>query len=140
MQISQNVKVVKVMNAVAAGTTSQNGSSVDMQGFDGVMFIAHLGTLTTSQVTKLQAQGSDDNSTFAAFSTDAVTAAMADADSNKVLVLDVFRPVHRYVRPTVERGTANAVINSVIAILYSSDKEPIALDSSVSQLSSFVSP
>lgn len=141
MNLSDNVKIVKVLAATVAGTSAVNGSAVDMQGFDGVLFIAHLGALTATQVTKLQAQGSSDNdSDYAAFATDAVTPAAADADSDKLLVLDIFRPVTRYVRPTVERATANAVVDGVIAILYRADFMPVTADGTVSQGAKFVSP
>ena len=142
MLLSNHVQIVNVMNAKVAGTTNVNGDAyVDTQGYDGVLFIAHIGTLTATQVTKLEAQGSTDHSTWNPFTTDAVTPAMADADSNKCLVLDIFRPMTRYVRPTVERGTANAVIDSCIAILYQADRKPVtdaAVD--VSQSAQFVSP
>jgi len=138
--LGKNVQVRHVMNAQVAGSTNVTGSEIDMQGFDGVMFIADIGALTASQVTKLQAIGSATSGAEAAFTTDAVTPAMADGDSNKLLVLDIFRPVTRYLKPVVERGTANAVINCVIAILYNVDHMPTVDHSTVSQHSTFVSP
>ncbi len=140
MQLSENVKIVHCLGAVAAGTTNQTGSEIDMQGYDGVVFVADIGALTATQVTALEAQGSNTSGSEAAFTTPAVTAPMADADSNKVLVLDIFRPVTRYLKPTVLRGTANAVINCVIAILYNVDHAPITDDATVSQRATFVSP
>lgn len=137
MNLTHHVKVVKVMNAVVAGTSNQDSSAVDMAGWDGVVFVCHLGTLTASQVTALEALGSDDNVSFAAYNPDQVTDDAADADSNKLLVLDLFRPSHRYIKARVERGTANAVINSVIAIQYRGDKLPAQLDSSISKLARF---
>jgi hypothetical protein len=138
--LGRHVKCIHVMNAVVAGTSNQTGSEIDMQGFDGVMFIADIGALTATQITKLEAIGSNTSGSEAAFTTDAVTPAMADADSNKLLVLDVFRPATRYLKPVVKRGTANAVINCVIAILYNVEHMPIVDDATVSQHSTFVSP
>ena len=43
---------------------------------------------------------------------------IADSDDNKLLVLDIHRPAERYVRAVVTRGTADATIDGVIAILY----------------------
>lgn len=123
MNLSKNVKIDRVMNAVAAGTSDQNSASVDMAGFDGVMFIAFLGTLTATQVTLLTAQHSSDDSSFANI-TGGSTSAMADGDSNKMLFVDVFKPQNRYVRAVVDRGTANAVIDGVLAIQYVGDKAP----------------
>jgi len=141
MNFSDEVQIIHHMDPVPAGTSDQHGlAGIDMAGFDGVMFMADIGALSPNQVTRLQVQGSDDNLTFNPFATDASTPVMDDADSNKCLVVDIFRPVTRYVRATVQRGTANAVIDCVIAILYRRDKKPVVQGSSVSQIAAFVSP
>jgi hypothetical protein len=128
----KDCKIVRVMNAVAAGTSDQNSSVVDTQGWDGVCFIAAFGTLTATQVTLLKAQHGDaSNLSDAADITGAATAALADGDSNKLAVVDVRRPVKRYARAVVDRGTANAVIDGVIAILYRGDTVPVAADGSI---------
>ena len=124
--LSKETKVTRVMNAVAAGTTDQTGSSVDMQGFEGVMFVAALGTLTATQVTELKAQQSSDDGSVDTFAdlTGTKTTAMSDDDDNQVIVLDIYKPVERYVRPILLRETANAVIDGIIAIQYRPKKKP----------------
>ena len=112
------------VNATAAGTTNINGSSIDMEGFESAQFIALLGALTATQVTKLKVQGSDDNSTWADLTPSAETAAAADGDSNKMLIVEVVRPQHRYLRPVLERGTANAAVDGVMSIKYAARKQP----------------
>jgi hypothetical protein len=115
----KNCKITRVMNAVAAGTSVQTSTTVDMQGYDGVMFIAALGALTATQVTSIKArQGALAAMSDAADLEGTLVGPMADSGSNKVLVLDVHRPRERYVNCVVGRGTANAVIDSVIAIQY----------------------
>jgi hypothetical protein len=129
--LTDAVKTVHVLNAVAAGTTNQNTTSVDLQGFDGCRFIADIGTLTANQVTSLKVQSSTDNSNFSDI-TSAATANMADGDSGKTLIVDVIRPGSRYLRGVVLRATANAVINCVIAELYRLRTAPVTQDTSVS--------
>ncbi len=130
INLLKGTKITRVMNAVAAGVTNQNGTTLDMSGFDGVMFIASFGALTATQVTSLKAQqGQQSNLSDAADLAGTLTGPMADADGNKVLVLDVYRPAERYVRCVVQRGTANAVIDGVVAIQYRGRKTPIAQDS-----------
>lgn len=125
----KDVKITRVMNAVAAGTTAQNGTTLDMSGWDGVLFVASLGTLTATQVTSLKAQqGNAANLSDAQDLANTLTGPMADGDSNKCLVLDVYRPTDRYVRCVVGRGTANAVIDGVIAIQYRGRKAPVTQD------------
>ncbi len=107
LDLNRESKMVRVMNAVAAGTTDQNGTGVDMQGFESVTFVALLGTLTATQVTSLKAQQSDDNGVANASSgmAGSDSGALADADDDKGIVLTVVQPTKRYVRPVLLRGT-----------------------------------
>lgn len=143
--LTEQVHTKRVMNAVAAGTSDQNSSSVDMAsdgGWDGVRFIFLAGTLTSSQVTKLKAQvssddgGSDDFSDLAS----SASTAMADADSNKMIILDIQRPPKRYVRCVVDRGTANCVIDGVIAEMYRGRNLPSTIDSTTSSRTLLAAP
>ena len=142
LPLSERVKVSRVLNAVAAGTTAQNGTAVDMQGYDGVMFVAMFGTLTANQVTSLKAQQSSDNGSADTFADLEETGVgpLVDGDGNKCLILDVFCPEERYVRPVVSRGTANAVIDGVIAIQYSARERPTAHAASVAAAATLVRP
>jgi len=121
-QLSSFAQPIRVMNAVAAGTTDQNSSWVDVQNCSGVRFIALFGTLTSTQVTSMKLQGAttsnqSDAADLLASETGTVvtTTALADADGNKMLVAEVYRPKVRYIRAVIDRGTANAVIDGVIA-------------------------
>jgi hypothetical protein len=136
------IKIDRVMNAVAAGTTDQTTSTVDMANYDGVMFIALFGTLTATQVTSIYArQGQASNMSDAADLANTRVGPLADADSNKALVLDIYRPQERYVNLVVDRGTANAVIDGVLAVRYRGRKKPVAQEvASVAFSESHVSP
>lgn len=141
----EDIKIKRVMNAVAAGTSSQTGSAVDMAqdgGYDGVLFVAMFGALTATQVTSLKAQQSADDGSADSYADldGAETAALEDTDGNKCLVLDVFRPAERYVKPTIVRGTANAVIDGMLAILYRGRQRPSLQDTTVAQALAVVTP
>jgi hypothetical protein len=125
MSFQDKVKISRVLAATAAGTTAANCTAVDMAGYEGVTFVASFGTLTATQVTKLFAQQDTvSNMATAANIASSATGNLADNQSNNALVLDIRRPTKRYVRCVVSRGTANAVIDSVIAIQYGSDYKP----------------
>lgn len=129
LQLGRALKIIKVMGAVAAGTTEQNGTPVDLSGYEGVLFVAHFGVITATAVTSLSA---DQGATSGA-ATDALAGSkvvVADDDDDRVAVLDVYRPRDRWVRPVIGRGTANAVINSVVAYLYGGKLESPARDAS----------
>lgn len=129
-----SVKVTQVMAAVTAGTTVQNSAGVDMLGFQGVVFLAAFGALTANQVTSIQAQHADAMNATAVLTTPGnltgtLVGPLADNASNKCLMVEVNRPTKRYVGCTVNRATANAVINGVWAIQYGADYKPTTQDS-----------
>lgn len=141
MNLIKDVKVTRILNAVAAGTTDQTSSIIDMSGFEGVMFVATFGTLTASQVTSMKAQQNTINS--ASGMADLIGTSvgpLADGDSNKMLVLDIWRPQEQYLQVVIDRGTANAVIDGVIAIQYNSRVSPVTQGSTVSASESHQSP
>lgn len=141
MNLLSNIKITRVLNAVAAGTTDQNGTALDMSGFDGVVFIAAFGALTATQVTQIKAQQDTDSGMGTAQDlAGTLVGPLADTDGNKLLVLDVYRPRERYVRCVVDRGTANAVIDGVVAIQYCGRKMPLTQDSTVAFSESHQSP
>ena len=141
MNISKSIKVTRALNGVAAGTSNQNGSVIDMSGFEGVQFVALFGAITATQVTSLKVQQGNlaDGSDMTDLAGSAHTA-LADTDGNKCLVTDVFRPQKRYIRCVVKRGTANAVIDGVVALLYSPRVEPVTTDATVKSTKLLVSP
>ncbi|KKM90816.1 hypothetical protein LCGC14_1234880 [marine sediment metagenome] len=128
--LNQNVKVTRVMDAVAVGLTAQNSSVIDMQGFDGVAFILLAGTITDGDLSlKIQ------QDTVLAFDDDAqdllgTLATILNANDDDCAIVDIFRPRERFVRAVVVRGGATgAVIDGVLAIQYNGRKRPTVHDS-----------
>ena len=131
--LSTTVKLQRVLSATAAGLTSVNTSSVDLQNKDGARFIVAFGALTATQVTSVKLQGSTDNSTWSDLldpdtGTVITTGNLADGDSNKVVSLEVYKCKRRYVRAVVIRGTANAVIDGAWAEIPQRNKLPMTID------------
>lgn len=137
-QLATSVKSIRVMNAVAAGTTDQNSAWVDMADADGVRFTVLFGALTSTQTTFVKLQGAclanqaDASDLLDSTSGTVIkTANLADADSNKTAQIEVYKPKVRYVRCVVDRGTANAVIDGAMASLYLNNPLPPTADSTV---------
>ena len=142
MLMHERVRTVRLMNAVAAGTSNQNSTSVDMSvngGYRGIRFKALFGALTAGQVTYVKAQGSTDNSSFSDLA-GSNTGALADADSNNMVVVDLYKPIHRYNRVVIVRGTQNAVIDGVTAEMYEPITEKTTQSSSVTLSKQLISP
>lgn len=130
--LTPNILTKRIENATAAGTTDITSDTVDMQGYTGARFVALLGTLTDTHVTKLLIQQSDDDGSADAYSTILTSDAMGNTDSNKMIIAEVNFPTKRYLRAVVDRGTANAVIDGVIVELFGAALRPVTKDSSVS--------
>lgn len=114
--LSQKHKVCS--GAVAAGQTAINGTGINMSGFESVIFIAKLGAVNATGVGSLKGQASDDDGSADAYNDLAGSAvAFGDTDDGKLLILEVYRPKKKWVRPVVTRGTADSVVDSIIAIL-----------------------
>lgn len=142
LNIAANCEIRRVVNATAAGTSDITGTAVDTQGYDGVAFVVLAGTLTSTQVTSLKAQQSSDDGSADDYTDIAgsSTGPFADGDGNKMLILDIHRPRKRYVKPIVDRATANAVIDGVIAILYRAEKTPVPAHSTTSAIKQLNQP
>lgn len=138
----KDVKISRLLNAVAVGTTTQTPAApLDMSGYDGVLLICAFGTITDGTPGLKARQGQAANMSDAA---DLLGTLVSPAltDDNKLVALDIYRPQERYVDCQVLRGGATgAVIDGVIAIQYRGRKSPITQDTAhVAVNESHVSP
>ncbi len=111
--LSEGVKLTKVADAAAAATTDVTGATLDMAGFDGVMFFTSFGTAAADNTMHVE-QGA------AAAMSDAADLAGSEVDvgaSDEDVWVDVLRPRERYVRAIVTRATSSTV-GDVWAIQY----------------------
>lgn len=131
MNSANSEKAIRVLNAVAAGTSDQTSSAIDTQGFEGVKIYTSFGTITSGAVTSVKVQQSSDDGGSDAYADllgSAIT--VADDDDNQVTVHDIYRPRDRYLKVVVDRGTQNAVIDGIVAVLYGAKESPTTDDSS----------
>lgn len=140
--LSQQVKIDRVANAATAGTTAVTSSVLDMQGYEGVLFLAMTGVVTDTSVLTLTAYENTANSTsggtaISGGATTPVTGSSNNAD-NKEFAVDIVRPTKRYVYATLTRTTANAVVNGIIAIRYKGRTQPVVNDSLLQLVKSIV--
>ena len=125
-----------------SGFLAEDGSAYSRTTYANLwaaLSITTFGTLTSGQVTKLKVQEyTSDSAGNYADVTGAITAAAADADAGKLLILDVYKPQQRWIRPVIVRGTQNAVIVSGIVELYQADFQPVSLTDSTNISSAVV--
>ncbi len=125
--LSKDVKFTRVSNSAVAATTDVDSSRVDMTGYDSVMFVALLGDVTSTSVLQILAKSNAADSTSSSTTEATGTAVTAGAtDNDNVLYgVDLHKPTLRYAYCTLKRGTANAVVDGILAIQYNASKGPL---------------
>ena len=136
LTILKDMLITRVMNSVAAGTTEQKSSVLDMQGYDSVIFVLMVGTVTgggavITAAVKSNTASSTGSPTPVAETNATCTHTDSGSDSNGIFVVDEIRPSQRYVFLDVTRTTENVAIDGVLAIQYNSKNMPTTLSSSV---------
>ena len=134
MNFIGNVKISRVEDGAVAGVTVLTSDVVDMQNFDGLVFLAALGDVLDTGVNVLQAQHSDvgDGSGMVDITASVVswTADATDAD-DKLMLLEIFRPTKRFLRVTLTRTVANTVLDGIFAFQSNPAEAPVTQHSSV---------
>src|SRR5262249_54775259 len=122
-------KTILVVNQTAVGTTSLNGSAIDMTGFDSVRFVLILGTVTDGTP---QIKAQEDSASGMGSAQDLQGTLVTPGASNKLLILDVHRPLKQFVRCVVVRGGATgSIVGGVVAELYNAKNRPVSADTTV---------
>lgn len=122
MNLSKNVKVDQVLGYYAAGTTKRTSDILDMSGYEGVLFVANLGTIIEAGTIDVFPEQNTANSTvgmaeIAGTAAHTVTAANA-ALTKSCIVVDVYKPRERYIQCNITPASQNAVILGITAIRY----------------------
>jgi hypothetical protein len=145
MNLLKDVSIRAVGAPISAGATIDGNSDIiDMQGYDGVLFV---GTVTDSVATgvatlKVEQNTANSDSGMAALSgaSAAATCVVNDDLNDKALVVDVYRPRERYVQAVRTSLTANIAFGSLLAILYKGRKMPEAEHTSILDAALAISP
>lgn len=129
MNLSKHIKISFVQTYLLSADTDHYSNSVDMSGFDGVLFIGTMGTQAASAIAKIRGNQSDDNSSFDFIDAEIATL-MDDVDNDKFLALDIYRPEKRYVRTRLERSGSggNTEWLGTLALQYNSFIKPTKHD------------
>lgn len=130
MNLVKNCEFYNMIVQTTAGSSDLEGAHVlDMQGFEGVAFIAICDVVTASGEIQLYAQYSDSTSTTdmvddtgTCVGTTATDSSTTDY-SDSLLVCDVYKPLKRYVSCHLDKSTQNSETR-VIAIKYRSHGGP----------------
>lgn len=126
--LSDEIKITEVIDATAgaAGAADIEGTTIDMAGFDGVLYLVQFGAITAGAVTSVEArQGALANGSDAA-ALEGTKQTVADDDDDQIFAIDVIGIGERYSTLHVDRATQNAVVRTALAIQYHARSKPTA--------------
>lgn len=112
--LAEQVKITKIADHTTAATSDVTSAAVDMQGYEGCLFLTSFGTAASNNTIKLQ-QSSDDGSTDAY--ADLTGTSVASGSSDEDVWIDIQRPKERYLKLVGLRGTSST-LESIWAIQY----------------------
>jgi len=143
-QLNENVEVAYVGAAVSnASSTDSNSTRLDMQGWDGVLFVTTITDSTSTGVATLKVEqntsDSDTGMTLITGASASVTCATNDDINGKILIVDVREPRQRYVQGVRTSATANIAFGEIHAIRYGPRLAPAALSSTAAAAAEVVS-
>ncbi len=140
MNLGTSTKATVASAGAAVGTTAVVGSTLDMSEFEGVLLIALVGAITDGGfVLKAQGGAASDGSDKADLAGTATT--LTNAQDNNIAMLDLYRPVQRYITPVgVRAGSTGAVVQGIIAIQYGPHVKPTVQDATIGASKTVVSP
>ena len=128
--VSADEKVVRLSDAVVAGTSLITSSALDTQGYENVKFYTLFGAITSGGVQSVKVQqSSDDGSADAYADLLGTSQSVADTDDNKIVVTEIVKPRERYLKVLVPRATQNAVVDGIVAVLSKARKKATSDDS-----------
>jgi hypothetical protein len=133
MRISTDCKIVQAatVTAGAAASTDITSDAVDTAGFECCTFIVPVGAIVSGAVTSLKVQQCDTSGgSYADLTGTAVT--IADDGDDKTYYVEVVRPREQFLKLVVDRGTQNATVGGVIAVLTGAGNKPVSHGASVS--------
>ncbi|MCH7573603.1 MAG: hypothetical protein IIA59_00600 [Candidatus Marinimicrobia bacterium] len=123
--LTKNVKVTLVKAEQSSGGGAINSDSVDMQGFEGVVFIGTMVTANASNFASV-AQSADDSSF-----NDLAGTKVTPGDAGDQFMIDIYKPLDRYLRVDIDRGGANTVVGEIFALQYGARKVPVSHGSTI---------
>jgi hypothetical protein len=118
--LSENLKIDAVSGYTAAGTSPITATGVDCAGYDGVMFLAQIGTAADGNYLTAGFAAADSGYT----PNTAARVISGTSPSQEILVLDILRPSARFVNAIMTLGTSSTIVG-IWAIRYRSRALPV---------------
>jgi len=126
MNLSEDIKIVSALD-YASGTATREGATLDTQRWEGVLFVTKFGTIADSAVGDVHMEQGDDSGLTDAADLEGTAQAVAHDDDNQIFVIDLVKPMKRYVRGVVTKDGSHAMAEMAFYILYGPGKKPTTM-------------
>lgn len=142
-ELTKNAVIAEVCAPIGASDAIDSNTDIlDMAGYDGVVFITPITDSVATGVATLKAEGNTANSDSgmaALTGASATVTCVANDDVNgTLLIVDVYKPVKRYIQGVLTSATANIAYGNTVAIKYRGKAFPITDDATVSDVATVV--
>ena len=130
VSLGRNSKVTLINNGETAAQSTITSDEIDMAGFEGVLILVHMGTITSGAATTTFIRQDTATGLGSGATLTGSTHTIADTASDTVFLTDLYRPTEQFIDVRVTRATQNSVIQSIVAIQYNGRKPPVTHDAS----------
>lgn len=127
MNLGKNVKI-QVALEYTDGTADREGDEFDMQGWDGVLMIVTFAAIHDSATLSIKAQQDTVTGMGTAADLYGTEQTVSGTSDDQIFIIDLYKPLERYVRLYVDKDTSNTVAESAIYIGYSGRVSPFDND------------
>lgn len=117
--LTSNCKITLAKAAQTAATDAVTSDTIDMSGYEGVMFLTRFGTANAGNLVKAQ----QDTDSAMGTAADLEGTSVSSGTSDEGIYLDIYKPQERYVRLYVTRG-ASSTLGEIWAIQYGNRVAP----------------
>lgn len=121
----EELKVLKVEAAAAAGTSELNSDVVDLQDYEGVLFLVTAGAITSGGAQSIKVEEGDESNLSDAAAVTGLAITIDDDDDGQSFMLDYKKTTKRYCRATILRATENSAFGEIYAICYGPRVKPV---------------
>ena len=124
LNASKHVEVRRALVYVD-GAADRTGEIFDTQRLEGVQAVVQMGTIATGAVTALKLEHGDESNLSDAEDVAGAVLAPEDTDDDQLFILDLPKPIKRYVRLYVDKDGINNSAESAIYLGYGAHRKPV---------------
>jgi len=123
MNVTHQVSIQRCKSAQPAAPTPITGDTVDLKGFDSVLFLILWGSIRAGGVQGVKVQGSDNDSNWNDL--EGTSISVSDESDHKITYLELAKPTYRYVRAVVSRAVQSSAVDGIVALLTGPKTAPV---------------